>query len=366
MNDKAASALPSSQMTARPMPVAAPSAVASTPADKAASEPLPVVRIGTIAAVTSADHWLIHSLWGRAAVGIIGGAPKCCKSWLGLDMAVSVASGTPCMDRFAVDAKGPALVFLAEDALPNVRARVDAICQHRRLDVDQLDLHVITSSVLRLDLQGDQRRLAAAVKKYKPRLLLLDPLVRLHRLDENSASEISGLLGYLRQLQRWANVAVVLVHHASKKQRAQPGQALRGSSDLHAFGDSNAYLARRGDHLLLTLEHRAAVAPAPIELVLKSAADGSATHLAVSQGEAPPATDNPQALADAAWAALRRHSSAVTRTELRSQLRVNNERLGEALQKLQHDKRALRTAQGWMALEPVPAGAGLQQALRLA
>ncbi len=367
MKDNAACPLSSSQIAARPVPVAAPAAVAA-PAEAAApaaTDPLPVVRIGAIAAVTPDNHWLIRSLWGRAAVGIIGGAPKCCKSWLGLDMAVSVASGTPCMDRYSVDCQGPVLVFLAEDALPNVRARVDAICQHRRLDVEKLDLHVITASVLRLDLQGDQRRLAAAVKKYKPRLLLLDPLVRLHRLDENSASEISGLLGYLRQLQRWGDVAVVLVHHASKKQRAQPGQALRGSSDLHAFGDSNAYLARRGDHLLLTLEHRAAVAPAPIELVLKSAADGSATHLALNQGEAPPPTDNPQALADAAWAELRRRGAAVTRTELRSQLRVNNERLGDALVKLQQDKRALQTPQGWMALEPVPAGAGLQQALRL-
>ncbi|MBM4345172.1 MAG: AAA family ATPase [Deltaproteobacteria bacterium] len=96
------------------------------------------------------------------------------------------------------------------------------------------------AGVLRLDPQTDQRRLAQAVQRYRPRLLLLDPLVRLHRLDENSASEISGLLGYLRHLQRWGNVAVVLVHHASKKLRAQPGQGLRGSSDLHAFGDSNA------------------------------------------------------------------------------------------------------------------------------
>ncbi|MBM4342828.1 MAG: AAA family ATPase [Deltaproteobacteria bacterium] len=148
------------------------------------------------------------------------------------------------MDRFAVDAQGPVLVYLAEDSEPSVRQRVHGIFDHRSLDIAKLDVHVIVSPVLRLDLQTDQRRLAQAVQRYRPRLLLLDPLVRLHRLDENSASEISGLLGYLRHLQRWGNVAVVLVHHASKRQRAQPGQGLRGSSDLHAFGDSNGYLAR--------------------------------------------------------------------------------------------------------------------------
>ena len=279
-------------------------------------------------------------------------------------MAVSVASGTPCLDRFAADAKGPVLVFLAEDALPSVRARIAAICQHRRHDIATLDLHVITSSVLRLDLEGDQRRLAATVLRYKPRLLLLDPLVRLHRLDENSASEISGLLGYLRKLQRWGEVAIVLVHHASKKQRAQPGQALRGSSDLHAFGDSNAYLARRGDHLLLTLEHRAAVAPEPIQLALKSATDGSATHLALHSDQQQPVLDSPAALAEAAYQALRRHGTTVTRQDLRAQLQVNNERLGEALLKLEADKRAIRMPQGWLAVA-VDIGESAQQKLPL-
>jgi hypothetical protein len=30
----------------------------------------------------------------------------------------------------------------------------------------------------------------------------LDPLIRLHRVEENEASQIAGLLSYLRELQR--------------------------------------------------------------------------------------------------------------------------------------------------------------------
>ncbi|MFZ4580522.1 MAG: AAA family ATPase [Myxococcota bacterium] len=316
------------------------------------ADALPVLRAGAIEAQLPGDHWLIRPLWGKAAVGIIGGAPKCCKSWLGLDMAVSVASGTPCLDRFAVDAPGPSLVFLAEDALPTVRSRIDAICQHRHLDIATLDLHVITASVLRLDLQRDQQRLAATVARIRPRLLLLDPLVRLHRLDENSASEISGLLGFLRELQRQSDVAVVLVHHASKKQRAQPGQALRGSSDLHAFGDSNAYLAQRNDHLLMTIEHRAAKAPDPLPLSLVSRSDGTGTHLALREGAALPPVDGPAALADAVRQVLRRATAPMTRNELRTELRVNNARLGEVLDDLERRKLALRTPHGWVQVAP--------------
>jgi hypothetical protein len=47
----------------------------------------------------SAPRWLIDGLWSDAAVGVLGGEPKCCKSFLALDAAVSVASGTPRLGR---------------------------------------------------------------------------------------------------------------------------------------------------------------------------------------------------------------------------------------------------------------------------
>lgn len=317
-------------------------------------ETFPVVRAGAIQAELATERWLIRSLWSRTAVGIIGGAPKTAKSWLGLDMAVSVASGTPCLDRFEVEARGPSLVYLAEDALPMVRSRIDAICQHRQLDIGPLDLHVITAPVLRLDLAKDQQKLTATVQSLRPRMLLLDPLVRLHRLDENSASEISGLLGFLRELQRAEDVAVVLVHHASKKHRAQPGQSLRGSSDLHAFGDCNAYLAARNHGLVLTLEHRAAKAPDPMELALVSKPDGSATHLALQNGTGPaPRIDPGPSLQDNVLALLRRATAPKTRNDLRTELHVNNERLGGVLQELEARALVTRSGQGWThALPP--------------
>ena len=56
--------------------------------------------------------------WTAGAVGVIGGRPKLSRSWIGLDLAVSVASGAPALERFPVDATGPALVYPARDAVP--------------------------------------------------------------------------------------------------------------------------------------------------------------------------------------------------------------------------------------------------------
>jgi len=306
---------------------------------------LPVSRANELDIRQPEQAWLIESIWASSAVGIIGGPPKCCKSWLGLDMALSVASGSPCLGQFAVKRPGPALIFLAEDALPAVRGRIEALCTHRQIHISSLDLYVITAPSLRLDLFKDQQRLKATLAAFKPRLLLLDPLVRLHRLDENSATDISNLLGFIREMQRSYDTAIVLVHHLSKRHYAQPGQALRGSSDLHAFGDSNAYLVRRKEHIILTLEHRAAKPPDPIALELLSLPDGSAAHLQIAS---PDNISTDLSLNERILDLLRQKNKPWTRTNIRKHLKCNNQRLGKCLQELDRQDLIMRTSAGWV------------------
>jgi AAA domain-containing protein len=114
----------------------------------------------------------------------------------------------------------------------------------------------------------------------QPRLLILDPFVRLHRIDENASGEVAPLLAYLRELQRRHAVAVLVVHHAKKGAgRARAGQALRGSSEFHAWGDSNLYLRRNGDDLSLSVEHRAAPSPTPMTIELAQRGDALALEV---------------------------------------------------------------------------------------
>ena len=308
-------------------------------------EILPVCRANELDIHQPEKTWLIESMWAYGAVGIIGGPPKCCKSWLGLDMALSVASATPCLGQFPVQRPGPALIFLAEDALPAVRARIEALCTHRQIPIKRIDLYVITASSLRLDLTQDQKRLKATLAAFKPRLLLLDPLVRLHRLDENSATDISSLLGFVREMQRSYDTAIVLVHHLSKKHYAQPGQSLRGSSDLHAFGDCNAYLAPRKDRIILTLEHRAAKPPDPIALELVSLPDGSATHLEITS---PSKITTDVSLNERILALLLHADKPLRRITIRKHLKCNNQRLGQTLLDLDKQGLILKTSTGWV------------------
>jgi hypothetical protein len=308
---------------------------------------LPVVRVAELASDELAERWLVEQLWCARSVGVIGGAPKCAKTWLGLDMALSVATGTPCLGKYTVPEPGPVLVYLAEDALPAVRERVEGMARHRGLELDQVEIHVITAPVLRLDQDRDRTRLWETVRRLRPRLLVLDPLVRLHGIDENHAGDVAELLGYLRALQRELGLSVLLVHHTRKNTAdgVAAGQGLRGSGDIHAFGDSNLYLRRTEEHLILSSEHRAAAAAAPVYLELVPS-DAGTTHLEVI---ADPEDDTGRGLQERVLDLLAA-GRVLTRSSLRASLAVKNERLGEVLESLERGGKIGRAPGGWQRL----------------
>ncbi len=308
---------------------------------------LDVRRACELEAQSAARRWLIEGLWAESAVGIVGGEPKCCKSFLGLCMAVSVAAGVPCLGRFPVATRGPVLLFAAEDAPHIVRERLQGICASARVNWDSLDIHVIVDPVVRLDVPDDRTALLAEVERLRPRLVVLDPFVRLHRIDENAAAEVAPLLAYLRVLQRSFGCAVALVHHARKGGHARAGQALRGSSELHAWGDSNLYLRRDGERLLLSIEHRAAASSSGLELALAERTGGLTLHVRDDAG--PAAAESPRSPAERILDALSDASTPLTRRELRETCRLRNATFVDTLAALQADGR-IRVAAGHVQL----------------
>jgi hypothetical protein len=316
---------------------------------------LPIVRAADIDDSDAAQPWLVDRLWPHAGVGIIGGAPKCCKSWLGLDLAVSVASATACLDTFHVAESGPALLYMAEDAAPIVKQRLTGLCRHRGLDLAALPISVITAPSVRLDLPRDQQRLAETVRRQAPRLLLLDPFVRLHRVNENQAGDVAPVLGYLRELQRAHDLALVVVHHARKNGSSSGGQSLRGSGDFFAWVDTALFLRRQRQGLILSVEHRAAAAPEPVTLSLVGSEPDM--HLALVTDATHDARDQSSASADLDTAILdaldHAHNRPLPRVSLRAAVRVRNQRLGQALARLAASGLIAQHGDAWVRL-PVP------------
>jgi len=92
---------------------------------------LPVVRVGEIPSAEGTQRWLVEGLWGDASVGVIGGAPKCAKTWLGLDLALSVATGSACLGRYGVPERLRSMILPVYGVLTVAGAAVIGLCLQR-------------------------------------------------------------------------------------------------------------------------------------------------------------------------------------------------------------------------------------------
>ena len=325
----------------------------ATPIEQPPSQgfaPFPVADPAALPVRDEATRWLVDGLWPRDSVGVIGGEAKLGKTWLALELAVAVAGHIPCLGRFDVARAGRVLLFAAEDGLADLRARLEGICRARKLDLEKLDLGVLTVEQMRLDLAEDRGRLAATLAAHRPELLILDPFVRLHRaVDENSATEVSAILGELRTLQRRFHTAIALVHHARKNSaHLRPGVALRGSGDFFAFADVTLWLHPKKEQLWLSILHRTAASPPPFPLSLTDGNSRSNPHLHLQdnsnqQTQAETATDLKKRLLDL----LAHTDRPLSQARLRERAKARNASVGQALRSLARQKLVQHSKKGW-------------------
>lgn len=321
--------------------------------------PFESVRIHELADRAEVPLWDILNLWPASGVGVLGGLPKSTKSWAGFDIALSVASGTPCLGHFPVVRPGPALIYAAEDPLPTVRARLAGLARHRGLDLSTVPIHIITEPAIRLDRITDQERLRRTLASIRPRILILDPLVRVYgQVDENSVAEVSALLAYLRALQREYDVSVLVVHHARKAQGPvhQAGEALRGSGDFFAWSDTMLYLRRIKDGLLLTRAHRSAPSGDPVVLKLLESADTPPHLEVVSTG----GIGDESSVEHKLLRFLTRSPAPASTEEIRAALSLRKERVVATLKDLKQAGKVLRQGRGWCLASRFD-GAGLER-----
>lgn len=237
--------------------------------------------VENLQALAPNDEWLIRGLWPNEGVGIIAAEPKCGKTWLAMEMAICVASGERCLGEFPVENTGPVLFFNAEDSETIQSSRLASIMRAKGLNYrDVSNLKIISGERLRLDVQEDISSLRRLVTQVRPKLLILDPFVRLHRINENSSAEVAELLSSLRDIQKTFGTAVILVHHLKKSggKNARGGNKMRGSGEFFAFGESYIIMSKdRSGNVVMDVEMRASPGMAGVPLELINVNNG--THL---------------------------------------------------------------------------------------
>src|SRR6266581_626145 len=88
------------------------------------------------------------------------------------------------------------------------------------------------------------------VLRYRQTVRPLDPLYSTHDQDENDTRAMAALCQTLLRLRDASGAALIVVHHIRKSVgRHEIGSAFRGSSALHAVGDSYLLLTRPSPQL---------------------------------------------------------------------------------------------------------------------
>jgi hypothetical protein len=174
----------------------------------------------------------------------VGGEPKVGKSLLVANLALSLAAGA---DRIGFPIPAPRRVLICQFELP-VQQFVSRLAIMRRALGAAADQNLLVDTRAMGHLLSAAQGLThfvCAARAAAAEIIVLDPLYSTHDQDENDTRAMAALCQSLLRLRDASRAALVVVHHVRKCiGRYEIGSAFRGSSALHAVGDSYLLLTR--------------------------------------------------------------------------------------------------------------------------
>jgi hypothetical protein len=188
-------------------------------------------------------------------IWFVGGEPKVGKSLLVANLALALAAGS---NRIGFPVPAPRRVLVCQFELPlpqfvsrllTMRRGLGAAADHHLLVDIRATGHLLSAP------QGLNHFVLAA-RAAAAEVIILDPLYSTHDQDENDTRAMAALCQALLRLRDATRAALIVVHHVRKSiTREEIGSAFRGSSALHAVGDTYMLLTRPSPQLP-TLELR--------------------------------------------------------------------------------------------------------------
>lgn len=209
---------------------------------------------------TVPPEFVVEGIVPRRGVTLVTGEGGIGKSFMLIDMAFSISNGKKFLGHFDC-LKGPVSIMDLENDESTIALRTKKVF-FGRIEEDDFDsdapMYIIKKGGLAdAEFQVDSEKGLQSLDKYleerKPVALIIDPLTAAHSRDENDNIAMRSIIRSLQKLARAHNMAVVLVHHPRKRGLVNdPGQMIRGASDLRNAVDSHLYLRRVSrDHILI-------------------------------------------------------------------------------------------------------------------
>jgi DNA-binding transcriptional ArsR family regulator len=206
-------------------------------------------------------RWVYQPWLCPGDIVILAGESGLGKSWVALDLMLALILGGP----FAAQKNqaGPQKVLYVDEENNErlIKYRLRKLIDGLDIGLGALDPALVCAKYAYSNnfCVDDEASLAALKKQceqLRPDWILIDSLIRIHRRDENSNSEMSALIsGILSPLARASGAGMIIIHHLGKSTKDRPteniGDRLRGASSLRGAVDQLWGLERADDNLRL-------------------------------------------------------------------------------------------------------------------
>ena len=171
---------------------------------------------------------------------ILAGAPKGGKSWLALDMCLSIAKGEKVLGK--ATSCGHAVYLSLEDSLIRLQNRLYELTDEPS---DNLNFAIMAESIS----NGLPEQIEYCRKRFDDlKIVVIDTLQKVRNESESSYSSDYKELSVLKSLADKLGIAIVLVHHTRKCSDGDPFNMISGSTGLSGCVDGSMVLieSKRG------------------------------------------------------------------------------------------------------------------------
>lgn len=188
------------------------------------------------------EEWLVESLISKQGITALSGNPGDFKTWLTTHIALCVSRHSNVFGKFPTS-QGGVLIIDEEDNIRLLKKRLELLGAK---DTD--NIHYLSQCGIKVDDESTRDMVVDIVKEKNIKLVVLDSLVRVHNQEENDAGGMAKVFGGLQKILT-EGASILFTHHHRKQQTGQrasnPGQSMRGSSDILAAVDCHITVEKR-------------------------------------------------------------------------------------------------------------------------
>jgi len=186
--------------------------------------------------------WAIDDWLPSQTIAFMVSPPGTYKTWLLLDLAVSIAGGKPFLGEYEVNETGPVVIVQQEDFHGQLAERVATIITTRYNlfsgdDVSlppSLPIYFHTERRLKFNDSEVMAEFEEMVTRIKPKLVIIDPLYSTTPTDDYM-SKTAETMFPLKRMRDKLGCTFMLAHHTKKGLEGNQREGLWGSQFLNAF-----------------------------------------------------------------------------------------------------------------------------------